>query len=164
MEEIRGKLKGFIKNAEKILILGVGNPMRGDDIAGILLARKMKQSDKVTVIEAGIAPENYLSQIRKHRPTHIIIVDSIDAGYPPGTIIYIENPLEIQYKTISTHKFPLTMLSRYLTESIGSKVILIGVQPKNLQLNSNVSAEVLSAINQLSKEINEIIESQINTC
>ena len=63
-------LKPELKGASKIVVLGVGSELRGDDIAGILAAENLKgkTSDKLQVLIGGTAPENLTGEIKKLKP------------------------------------------------------------------------------------------------
>lgn len=130
-----------------VVILCIGNEERGDDGLGPYVAKKIKRLNKsgiVKVIDSGTTPENYTGVIRKLKPTHVIIVDAVDFGSSPGDIILSFEP-RFDGISISAHKPSLTMLAKYIEKSIGSKVVLLGVQPKILELGSEMSQEVLIA-------------------
>ncbi|MHC1628167.1 MAG: hydrogenase maturation peptidase HycI [Candidatus Nezhaarchaeales archaeon] len=130
-----------------VVVLCIGNEERGDDGLGPYVARKIKslsRSDLVKVIDSGTVPENYTGVIRRLKPTHVIIVDAVDFGSSPGDVILSFEP-KFNGVSISAHKPSLTILARYIESSIGSKVILLGVQPKILEVGSKMTQEVLIA-------------------
>ena len=70
---------------EKTLILGIGNPLMGDDGAGIEAARMLAESDlpeNVTVLEAG-TPGWGLAEWIRGWPS-VVIVDAVCMGQKPG--------------------------------------------------------------------------------
>lgn len=70
---------------ERTLILGIGNPLMGDDGAGIEAVRmlaKSKLPDNVTVQEAG-TPGWGLAEWIKDWPS-VVIVDAVQMGQKPG--------------------------------------------------------------------------------
>jgi len=75
------ELKEFLKKKKNVVILGIGNQLRGDDFAGSLVARKLGQELKknyVTVFDGGIVPENFTGMIKREDPSHIILIDAAD--------------------------------------------------------------------------------------
>ncbi|HQN05393.1 MAG TPA: hydrogenase maturation protease, partial [Anaerolineaceae bacterium] len=64
----------------RVVILGVGNELRGDDAAGVLAVRKLlkkkEKLDDVLIIEGAQAPENFTSVIRRFNPHLILIIDA----------------------------------------------------------------------------------------
>lgn len=142
-------MKEFLKNNHKLVILGIGNELRGDDFLGSLASIKLTQlfqdRDDIVVFDGGTVPENFTGAIKKEKPTHIILLDAADMGKRPGFIKIIKKDEIAQYH-LSTHAMPLSFLIKYLEDSTKAKIILIGIQPKEMEL-----------INQLSDEIGESV-------
>lgn len=127
--------------------------MRSDDAAGILAARALLQldwgidTDRVSIIEAGQAPENRTGELRKFRPDVVLIIDAADMGDTPGTIQWIPEE-SIDGMSASTHSLPLSMLSRYLKLELNCMVAVLGIQAISNEVGENVSPEVLQSINE----------------
>ncbi len=125
-----------------MVLLGVGNDLRGDDFAGSFIARSFK-NEKWIVIDAGIVPENYIGKILNLKPEMLVIVDAVDMDLEPGAIRRI--PLEkISSGDLNTHRISLKYLISILKENI-EKIVFIGIQPKNGDLFSQLSPEVLKS-------------------
>lgn len=164
-----------LKGAERLFVLGVGNPRKGDDAAGSLCARRLNrelrprrrpaqpgsagprgfgrkprktQSLEILALDAGGAPENATGPIRKFGPTHVLIVDAALGGFEPGTIFLVDRK-KIAQEDVSTHRIPLVHLIRYLEESMGCRVTLVGIEPKDLAPGAPVSPSVKSAAARL---------------
>ncbi len=153
------ELKEFLKKKKNVVIIGIGNQLRGDDFAGSLVARKLGQELKknyVTVFDGGIVPENFTGMIKREDPSHIILIDAADMGKPPGYIKIIEKDKISQYN-ISTHAMPLSFLIKYLEHSIEVDTILIGIQPKEMELIDTVSQEVDASVTLLVDVLKRII-------
>lgn len=130
-----------------VVIMCIGNEMRGDDGFGPLIARRLRVVEKlkiVKVLNCGTVPENYTGVIRRLKPSHVVIVDAVDFGGAPGDVIVSFDPKFDEF-TVSSHKPSLTMLAKYIKETIGSKVILLGVQPKAIDVGLEMSSEVLTS-------------------
>jgi hydrogenase 3 maturation protease len=145
-----------------IAILGVGNEMRCDDAAGVLVARKLSQrecathTDRVLILEAGQAPENRTGELRKFNPDVVLIIDAADMGEQPGTIQFI--PVEsIDGMSASTHSLPLSMLAHYLKLELNCVVIFLGIQPDSNEVGERISPDVLAAVNKLVDELDKQI-------
>jgi len=142
-------LKKFIENYERIVILGIGNEIRGDDALGSIIAKNLYESfnkcENILVFDGGMVPENYTGLIRKEKPTHIILLDAVDMKEDPGCIRIVEKD-EIANYNISTHAMPMTFLISYRESTTDSKIILIGIQPKNMDITQNISKEVEKSI------------------
>jgi len=138
----------------RIAVLGVGNSLRSDDAAGVLVARRLAQShftydhDSLLVIDAGHAPENTTAELRRFRPGLVILIDAADIGGEPGRIRPIEIH-EIDGMSASTHSLPLSMLAKYLTLELGCEVKIIGIQPQSIEIGESVSEDVLLAVDEI---------------
>ncbi|MDI9620128.1 MAG: hydrogenase 3 maturation endopeptidase HyCI [Candidatus Nezhaarchaeota archaeon] len=138
-----------------VVVLCVGNDERGDDGLGPYVARSLKRGkakDFAKIIDSGNTPENYTSVIRNIKPTHVVIVDAVDFGGSPGDVVLSLDP-KFDEVTISSHRPSFTMLAKYIEAEVGSKVILLGAQPKNLEIGSPMSGEVVAAANLIVKAI-----------
>ena len=135
--------------------------MRGDDAIGPILARKLKvifknQKDFI-IINAETVPENYTGLIRKEEPSHIIFIDAVEMDMNPGEIKLIESN-EIANYSISTHAMPISFMIKYIESFTDAKILLIGVQPKNIDLSNQVSDEVKNGV----KELSRILKNNFN--
>ncbi|MDI6643237.1 MAG: hydrogenase maturation peptidase HycI [Candidatus Hodarchaeaceae archaeon] len=146
-------LFSFLKGATRVAVVGVGSEMRGDDAAGIEAVRGLREglkSPNVLLIEGGVAPENFTSQIRRFKPSHVIFIDAADFGAEPGQVVLAE-PEAITGQSISTHTMPLSILAGYLREQTGAKVALLGIQPARAQLGAEMSEAVRDSIKRTEK-------------
>lgn len=138
----------------RIAILGIGNTFRSDDAAGILVARTLLESrfvqdlETVFVMDAGHAPENGTSQLRRFEPDIVLLIDAAEMGEQPGTIRLIEMD-EIEGMSASTHTLPLSMLAKYLVLELGCTVTLLGVQPACTDVGEDVHPHVGRAVREI---------------
>jgi hydrogenase 3 maturation protease len=146
----------------RIALLGVGNPLRSDDAAGVLVARVLAErarattTDHVLILEAGLAPENRTGELRRFAPDVVIIVDAADMEETPGTIQVIPED-SIDGMSASTHSLPLSMLVRYLKLEWNCVVIILGIQPVSNEVGERVSPEVLQAVAEMVRVLDELV-------
>ena len=166
MRNLKNLLKNRLQGAVRIVVLGVGSELRADDAAGMLVAGRLRDYYKkrtarpaVKVLLGSTAPENLTGEIKKLRPSHIIIVDSADTGKKAGTIVLI-NPQEIGGISFCTHQLPPKILVDYLLQSLDCRVIVIGIQPKTLLFGAGCSREVENSIQYLVDTLKEIINGE----
>ena len=161
------KLSGIIPDlvaSRKIVFLGVGNIERGDDSAGCLVIQELKKivgkrkDKKILLLDGGESPESLTGEIRAFGPDLTAIVDAAVAGHEPGTV-YIVDRDKISQDDLTTHRMPLTLLICYLEESVGCRVIMIGIEPKNLRLGDRVSEEVKASVQILSEQLARIMKA-----
>jgi len=142
-------LKKFLKNHGKIVILCIGNEIKGDDAIGPNTAWKLgelfKKNDDVFVFDGGTVPENYTGLIRKENPTHIILVDAVEIKKEPGYIKVVQKE-DIANYNLSTHAMPVSFLIMFMEATIDADIILIGIQPKKMDPGDEISKEVEKSI------------------
>jgi hydrogenase 3 maturation protease len=69
-------------------------------------------------------------------------------GQRPGTISLVDKK-KIRQEDVSTHRLPLSLLVRYLEETIGCRVIVVGIEPKDVAWGKPASAAVRTAAARL---------------
>lgn len=143
------KLKKFLNCYNKLIILGIGNELRGDDFLGSLIVRRLaelfNEKTDIMVFDGGTVPENYTGAIKKADPSHIILIDAADMGEVPGYVKIVSSDKIVNYH-LSTHTMPLSSLVNYLKKFTKAEVILIGIQPKTLELSDNISSEIENSV------------------
>lgn len=139
----------------RIAIIGVGNPLNGDDSAGPhvaqLLIEKMSArsaGEPILVLDAGPSPEAFSGPLRRFAPEMILMVDAAELGEPPGTIGWFDWSAA-QGMSASTHSLPPSLLARFLVDDLGCRMVLIGIQPRQLDLDGGESPEVTAAVDQV---------------
>jgi hydrogenase 3 maturation protease len=146
------ELEKWLKHCRKLVILGVGNPLRGDDALGLHILRGLegKVSPNVELIEGETMPENFTEEVERSKPSHVLFVDAAHFGAEPGTTILVP-PEKIAGITVSTHAMPLYILAEILSKSINAKVALLGVQPKTVELSEELSPELKEATRKIAE-------------
>ncbi len=154
----REDLEKWLQDCSKLVILGIGNPLRGDDAVGIRILRLLRGRvpRNVKLIEGGMVPENFIGKIKLFNPSHILLIDAADFGGQPGEVRLI-SPERIVGITLSTHALPLHVIAELINATISAKIMLFGIQPKNLNLGEEVSPEIKVAIRESAETILEVL-------
>ena len=153
-------LRGELAAAGKVLVLGIGNPDKGDDAAGILAATELKRKleghghGKVKVLLGYETPENLTGPIRKFDPSLVLMIDAVIGSHPPGTVFSV-TPKDIPDDGISTHKISLVMLVAYLEATIGCRVRFLGIQPAGIEIGRAPTPAVERAARALARWLGE---------
>lgn len=143
LNELKEKLKG------NVLLVTVGNPLRGDDGVGNFIYEKLKGKIHAPIVNCEDSPEKFLDTIIKSKPDTIIFIDSVRTGSMAGTIFLVDEH-EIFKIPLSTHRLPLSISIKYIKSQIPCQVILIGIEPKNTEFGSKLSEEVLTSAEAIS--------------
>lgn len=135
--------------ALRVAILGIGSELRGDDAAGVLVARALAPryagSDTILILDTGGAPENHTGPVRRFAPDLVLLVDAAQMNTPPGSIQWLDWQDTIGLSA-STHTMPPYMLAKYLHAALGCEIALLGIQAQNNALNAPLSPEVQEAV------------------
>lgn len=159
MSTIEQSLKTKLRNAGRVLILGVGAELRADDAAGMICAAMIgqaakgrKKAERLKVLMGSTAPENLTGQIKDFRPTHLVILDAADLAAKPGTV-KILSPTAINNASFSTHRMPLKIMIAYLEHFLRCEIIVIGIQPGTMDYAAECSPAVNKSVKNLAKII-----------
>jgi len=125
---------------KRILILGCGNVLFGDDGFGPAtiqyIEKKCKIPADVCVLDVGTGASNVLFALAlsEMRPEKIIILDAVDVKRKPGEIfeIQIEELLESKIGDFSLHLFPATDMLKELRDTYGVNIIILACQAKRI--------------------------------
>jgi hydrogenase 3 maturation protease len=141
------RLTSWLSECKRLLIMGVGNPLRGDDAFGLQAVREMKKhkpQGEVYFVECETVPENFIHVIQEKAPSHILFVDAVEANLPPGSIVFTDLN-ERGEIAVSTHSIPLSVFSGFLKSVMKVDVMLLGVQAADLSLKEGLSPQVSNA-------------------
>jgi len=136
LEQLTNRVSG-----RNVAILGVGNPLRGDDGAGPALIERLQGKVRALLIDAGDVPENYLGPIEAFQPQTVLIVDAALLGAAPGDIALVEKE-GLANTTLSTHNASLALFSRVIQATTDADILLLAIQPETTAFGSAISARV----------------------
>jgi hydrogenase 3 maturation protease len=141
----------------RVIIMGVGNPLRSDDGVGPALVQELRKSlpkekTGVTLIDAGEVPENYLTPVINLKPDTILIIDAADFQSHPGDARIVDST-EVKNMGLSTHNASLAMIMDLLKEETGASIHLLGIQPMRTHLGVGFSDEIKKTVEEISNII-----------
>lgn len=122
----------------KTVLVGIGNPLRGDDGFGPALIGRLQGKVKLICIDAGNSPENYLGRIIKEEPDTVLLVDVAHLDLEPGQYQILQPP-EIMKCGLTTHDMSSRMLIDFLENETQANIFMLAVQPKNISLGEEMS-------------------------
>ena len=140
LAELRAHLAG-----KRVLILGVGNRLRGDDAVGPLLIDRLRGKVDIPLIDAGDVPENYLGPIEESNANLVLVIDAAEMGTNVGDVALFDIE-QVQGKSVSTHTANLGLLFKVIPPEKRPQVIVLGIQPGNMELGQELSEPVRGTI------------------
>jgi len=143
------ELKSLIEG-RSILLLGVGNRLRGDDAVGSLMVERLKGKVNIPLIDAGDVPENYLGPIEESGAEVVLVVDATEMGGNVGDVAIFDIE-QVQGMSISTHMANLGLMFQVIPPEKRPQVILLGIQPGNMELGQALSEPVHATMENLAE-------------
>lgn len=140
----------------RVVVLGAGNTLRGDDGAGPAVAARLAELFPALSFDGGQAPENYLGPLRRAAPETVVLVDAADFSGTPGEIRVLSAD-DIEGVTLGTHGAPLDGLMRLIEGETGATTHLVAIQAKNTSLGAAMSEEVRRAVDRLVEDLSRVL-------
>ena len=141
LEKLSKRLTGTV------VIVGVGNPLRGDDGVGPLFISRLEGKTKYHLLDCGETPEHYLRDITAKQPDVLMLVDAARLGSPPGSVEILE-PGDIGVTGLSTHNMSLGLFIKYIKQECDTDVFMLAFQPATREFGAEMSKEVADAVDK----------------
>ena len=136
-----------------IIVIGCGNPLRGDDGVGVKIIQKLEKMNfpgHIKIINGGIRGIDMLMDIGEFEK--LIIIDSVISDRNEGTLYRITPPTlpEIEDAVLSTHGPSWISYLKSKIESANeecwSNVIFYGIEIKNTMISTELSPKIAHKI------------------
>jgi hydrogenase 3 maturation protease len=149
--DLKAELEKWLIGRKKVVIAGIGNPIRQDDFVGLKIVESLegKVTRNVCLIECETVPESYLLDIEQFEPTHVLLIDAAFLGLKPGTARLFDAQKIVDFPAITTHVLPLKVFCEYVKQSTGAKIALLLVEPKTMDFGEGLSVEVKAAAQKI---------------
>ena len=141
MDEIVELIADFLSAPS--LVMGIGNPIRGDDAVGCYVSRR------VGGLDAGIAPENYIGKIARLAPSRILIVDAVHFDGAPGDVRWLM-PSALSSSLVLSHgPTNVNVIEEFLKAmGLDVEIRILAIQPRCVELGvETISDDVLRTAN-----------------
>lgn len=136
----------------RTLVLGLGNPLMGDDGAGVAALERLREEWKlpgdVELVDGGTWGMNLLPLIESAE--RLILLDAIHAGNRPGAVMLLQRddlPRYFSHK-LSPHQVDLreVLALAELRGTLPDDVVAIGVEPDSVEMRFGLGPRVDAAI------------------
>lgn len=154
---------------------GVGNLLQGDDGFGVEVAHRLQDGglpSEVTIVETGTGGIHLVQEILAGFDA-VIVVDAVDRGKPPGTVMVIEPEIESTDGMTATERFDY-LADMHLTKPakalmlaqalsiLPARTVLVGCQPLVMdRLERRLSPPVAAAVPTAMAEIRALVASML---
>ncbi|MBO3799861.1 MAG: hydrogenase maturation protease [Candidatus Brockarchaeota archaeon] len=154
IEEVRVFLRKWLTGAKLFMILGIGNELRSDDAAGLLVARVLKlfNSEKFEAVECGASIDACIDYAFEKNPSHLLIIDA----FPNRGRLAILDPTDLDsYVPASTHDIPIPLFLEAFGKPLETDIKILGIGVEKFDLGEKVSDECLKTVDGVVKAIVE---------
>lgn len=137
------------------LVVGLGNPLMGDDGAGLAALERLREEYEmppgVQLIDGGTWGMNLLPLLEE--ASDIIFIDAIRTGAPAGTVVELEReqlPKMLDHK-LSPHQIDLreVLALAMLRGKLPDRLAAIGVEPERVEMTLDISPVVRGALDEV---------------
>jgi len=153
----------------KINVIGLGQPLRGDDAAGLGAVRRWQEQYPETASQPDVRVEIFelpglalLDLLNGAEAA--IIVDAVQSTLPPGTLIRV-GPDELASfapDAQSAHGWgvaeTLKLGVSLYPELVACRITLLGIVGKNFEMGAGISPQVESSLVEACKKIEEEVK------
>jgi hydrogenase 3 maturation protease len=158
---IQDALKKWFADAERVVVAGIGNPIRRDDFVGVKIVQDLegKVSDKVNLLECETVPESFMQEIVDLKPSHVLLVDAAVLGLKPSETRLVFPDQVTDFPAITTHMLPLRIFCGYITKMTETKIALLLIEPENTEFGEGLTPTVQAAAEKITKILLELFSA-----
>ncbi|MDG7011083.1 MAG: hydrogenase maturation protease [Nitrososphaerota archaeon] len=140
-------------------LVGVGNPIRGDDAVGLEVVSRLRSAHGssprgIKIHPAEQMPERLLSKLAS-TSDRVIVFDAVEASLPPGAIV-CRSLGDAKHGFFATHNVPLKLIP-----GLGPRLAdfyVVGVQPESLEVTEGISDAAAEAVDGIADFFAEWLE------
>ncbi len=133
-------------------VVGVGNPLTGDDGFGPAVVAGLSPSERLTTFDVRGVPESFLGPIAASGCPGVLFADAADLGAEPGRLALVDAD-RLAEIDVSTHVVSLALMAEAVRRLAGEGgaagemiCALLAVQPASLAEADRLSEPVAAAV------------------
>ena len=149
----------------RTIVIGVGNPLRGDDAAGVVVAERLRPRVPEGVEVVGCDEEPSRLMEAWEGADSVVLVDTVSSGAPPGTLHRFEagdEPLPTYTFRSSTHAIGIAETIE-LARALGRlprRVRIYGIEGARFATGDRLTPAVDAAVAFLVKDVLRDLEEE----
>jgi hydrogenase maturation protease len=145
------------------LVIGIGNPDRGDDAAGVAVARRVREvaSRRVVTVAELIGDQLALLDAWEGAK-EVYVIDAVYSGGVPGTVYSFDArlPLDPRFRHRGTHTFSIAVieLARAL-DRLPARLIGYGIEGAVFEHGAGLSPAAEAAVRTVTSRLLEKLKA-----
>lgn len=158
---IREALRDWLLSADKVVVAGIGNPIRRDDFVGMKIAQELKGKtpENVCLIECETVPESFIQDIVDFKPSHVLLIDAAFLGLKPGEARLVFPDQVANFTAVTTHVLPLRIFCEYIEKMAEAKIALLLIEPENTDFGEGLTPAVQAAAEKITQILLELFSA-----
>lgn len=148
----------------KTVVLGVGNVLLKDEGLGVRALEILKENyefpEGVELLDGGTLGMDLLYYLEG--ADRLVILDAVSGGGPPGTLYrFTDEEVRAYFKRkVSAHEIGIQEVLALLDllEKPVKSVAVLGIEPKDLNIGTDLSPEVESSLGELVKATLDLLK------
>lgn len=163
-QSLRKDVAKWLSGAERVVVAGIGNPIRKDDFVGVKVIQDLqgRVSDRVMLIECETVPEDYVHRIAEFRPTHVLLIDAALLDMKPGETQLVNPEKLVTFPAYSTHMLPLQLFCEQVAKATQAKICLLLLQPADIDFGEGLSAQLTKTASKVASVLAKALPGNTN--
>ncbi len=156
---VENRLRKWLQGARRVVIAGIGNPIRMDDFLGMKITQKLagRVSNNILLIECETIPESFTQQIIDFQPTHILLVDAAVLGLEPGSTRLLKPEQLMNNVPLSTHLLPMKVFCDQIRQETNADIALLLMEPKETEFGEGLTPPIESSVEAIADVLRELL-------
>jgi hydrogenase 3 maturation protease len=151
--DLEKELREWFRGAGRVVVVGVGNPIRMDDFVGMKVVQDLKgkvDAERVMLVESETVPEGYLQEITDFNPSHVLLIDAAIMGLKAGEARLVKPEQLTNAPAVSSHMLPLRIFCEYIIKTTKAHIALLLIEPKQTEFGEKMTHEIKTSARHLS--------------
>jgi hydrogenase maturation protease len=146
---------------DRVLVVGVGNSIMGDDGLGVRAVDELRLRDLpdyVDTLDAGTALLDALPDLKEY--DKVVLIDAVAADGDGVTILRNPSPSKLPQRALSLHEVGIgeALSLQLLVDGKLPEVVIIGLKPRRIEIGTGLSDEVASKVPELVEAVLDEIQ------
>lgn len=154
-DNIEKELREWLSSHGRVVLAGIGNPIRMDDFVGVKIIQDLqgKLPKTVSLVECETVPESFMDEIAEFKPSHVLLIDAAMMGKKPGEAHLFDAEKVTNFPAISTHMLPLRVFCEYITKMSGGKIALLLIEPSKTDFGEGLTNKVQKTASRVTESL-----------
>jgi hydrogenase 3 maturation protease len=151
--DLQRALSEWLADAERVVVAGIGNPIRRDDFVGVKIVQDLqgKVPEKVCLLECETVPESFMQEIVDLKPSHVLLIDAAILGLKPSEARLVFPEQVTNFPPVTSHVLPLRIFCEYVAKMSEAKIALLLIEPEDMEFGEGLSPAVQGAAEKITK-------------